>query len=59
MREWKSFHRQASKSAANHPGKQKTSLEDLDQLSDKVLPDKIAVSEIKGDFEVDLRQPDG
>jgi hypothetical protein len=61
LRELKSFHRQASKNIANYRDhrKQETCVDDIDQPSDKALPDKIVESEIKGDFEVDLLQPDG
>ncbi len=57
----KSFHRQASKNALNRRDhqKQKKCGDENDQFSDKVLPDKIVESEIKGDFEVEHLQPDG
>ncbi len=51
----KSFHRQASKNAVKHrtDREQQKHDEDSDTFSERVLPEKIVDSEIKGDFEVE------
>jgi hypothetical protein len=61
LAELKSFHRQASQNAANFRAHRvpKNFDEDVDQSSERVLPDKIVESDIVGDFEVELLQSDG
>ena len=57
-----SFHRQASRHAAKKRDhrKQMKYVDDFDDSpEEKVLPDNIVESEIKGDFEVELLQSNG